>query len=67
VGEDRLDDVVALAEQIRDTEHAQAERIRRGESLRSQLDFAAFLARREENPDLTFREHLRGIGGAIEE
>jgi regulator of RNase E activity RraA len=62
-----LEDVLALAEQIRDTERAQAERIRSGESLRSQLDFGSYLARRERNPELSFREHLRGIGGAIEE
>ena len=63
----RLGDLIPLAEQIRDTERAQADRIRAGESLRSQLDFAAYLARREQDPGLSFRQHLRGIGGAIEE
>lgn len=59
--------VFASAEQIRDTERRQADRIRSGTSLRDQVQFGAFLARRDQNPSLTFREHLRTIGGAIEE
>jgi regulator of RNase E activity RraA len=55
------------AERIRDTERHQAERIRGGESLRAQLQFAALLLRRAEEPSFTFRHHLRTIGGAIEE
>ncbi|GII75761.1 demethylmenaquinone methyltransferase [Sphaerisporangium rufum] len=62
-----LADLLALAENIRDTERRQAERILAGVSLREQVDFAAYLARRRENPALTFREHLRSVGGAIEE
>ncbi|MET7621462.1 RraA family protein [Streptomyces sp. NPDC005408] len=60
-------DLFTLAETIRDTERRQAERIRTGESLRSQVQFGTYLARRRENPSLTFREHLRAVGGAIEE
>jgi hypothetical protein len=56
-----------LAEGIRDTERRQADRIRAGESLRSQVRFGAYLAARAETPSLTFREHLRAVGGAIEE
>lgn len=56
-----------LAEKIRDTEHRQAARIRDGAGLRGQLLFTRFLEHREKNPALTFREHLRSIGGAIEE
>jgi len=41
--------------------------MRQGTSLRAQLQFSDFLARRSSNPATTFREHLRGIGGAIEE
>lgn len=67
VPEAELDGVLDLAEQIRDTERAQADRIRAGESLRDQLGFAAFLARRAQQPGLTFREYLREVGGAIEE
>jgi len=59
--------VFTLAESIRDTERRQAERIRAGVSLRDQLQFGAYLARRRETPSLTFRDYLRGVGGAIEE
>src|ERR1022692_1913486 len=61
------DDVLTLAETIRDTERRQAERIRTGVTLRSQVHFDSYLARREQMPALTFREHLRAIGGAVEE
>ncbi|GLZ31648.1 demethylmenaquinone methyltransferase [Lentzea sp. NBRC 105346] len=63
----QVDRMLELAEGIRDTERRQAELIRDGESLRSQVRFDAFLARREKNPSLTFRDHLRSVGGAIEE
>jgi regulator of RNase E activity RraA len=64
---DRAGDLVTLAEGIRDTERRQAERIRAGVSLREQVGFAAYLAQREQTPTLTFRDHLRAVGGAIEE
>jgi regulator of RNase E activity RraA len=64
---ERLGEVVALAEAIRDTERRQADRIRAGTSLREQVRFAAFLTDRERSPSLTFRDHLRAVGGAIEE
>ncbi|GGU14373.1 RraA family protein [Lentzea flava] len=57
-----VDAVLAKAASIRDVERAQAGRVRQGESLRSQLQFADYLA-----SGLTFREHLRKIGGAVEE
>ncbi len=62
-----VEDVVAAAEAIRDTEQRQAERIRDGVSLREQVGFGAYLEARRERPSLTFREHLRAVGGAIEE
>ncbi|RJQ77140.1 RraA family protein [Pseudonocardiaceae bacterium YIM PH 21723] len=64
---DRLAELFDVAEAIRDTERAQADRIRQGESLRAQLRFAEYLTARAQNPELTFREHLRAIGGAVEE
>lgn len=64
---DRADEIFTLAETIRDTERRQAERIRGGTSLRSQVRFADYLKQRESAPTLTFRQHLRGVGGAIEE
>ncbi len=64
---DHADEVVEQAEAIRDAERRQAERIRSGTPLRQQLRFESYLARRREDPALTFRDHLRAIGGAIEE
>ncbi|WP_410583059.1 RraA family protein [Amycolatopsis sp. lyj-108] len=64
---DRADEILDRAEAIRDTERLQADRIRAGESLREQVHFADFLAERAKSPSLTFREHLRAVGGAIEE
>ena len=63
----RADELLTLAEQIRDTERRQAERIIAGESLRDQVGFAGYLEARAIKPELTFREHLRAVGGAIEE
>jgi regulator of RNase E activity RraA len=60
-------EVFTLAEAIRDTERAQAERIRGGVSLREQVRFAAYLAARQQTPTLSFRDHLRAVSGAIEE
>ena len=64
---DRLDEILTTAEGIRDTERRQADLIREGSrSLREQVDFTAYLAARDEHPGLTFREHLRSVGGEIE-
>ncbi|WP_030025170.1 RraA family protein [Streptomyces monomycini] len=60
-------ELLALAESVRDTERRQADRIRDGEPLRRQLAFAAYLAGRRRDPALTFRAHLRAVGGAVEE
>lgn len=63
----RTGDIVTLAETIRDTERRQAERIRAGVSLRNQLQFDTYLTHRQQLPSLSFRDHLRTMGGAIEE
>ncbi len=62
----RAGEILTLAETIRDTERRQADRIRDGVALRRQVHFAAYLAARRETPSLTFRDHLRNVGGAIE-
>jgi len=63
----RAGDVCTRAVTIRATERRQAERIRAGVSLRSQVRFDAYLAQRRQTPSLSFRDHLRAVGGAIEE
>lgn len=62
----RAADILTVAETIRDAERRQAERMRAGLSLRSQVRFDTYLAQRRQTPSLTFRDHLRTIGGAIE-
>ena len=62
-----VEEVLTTAREIWQTERRQAERIKAGETLRKQLQFVEFLKRREANPDYTFRQYLRDIGGAIEE
>lgn len=64
---DRAGELLATATSIRDRERAQAEAVRRGETLRRQLRFDEYLARRAGDPAYTFRRHLRILGGAIEE
>ena len=63
----RAEEIATMARSIRDTEGAQAGKMRHGTSLRAQLQFSDYLARRASNPAMTFRDHLRRIGGAIEE
>jgi 4-hydroxy-4-methyl-2-oxoglutarate aldolase len=64
---DRVAEVLEAARRIQETERAQADRIRRGETLRDQTQFSEYLARRDEDPAYSFRRHLRRTGGAIEE
>jgi regulator of RNase E activity RraA len=59
--------ILESARKIWQTERKQAERIGSGETLRRQLRFAEYRKKREANPKQTFRDHLREIGGAIEE
>jgi regulator of RNase E activity RraA len=58
--------ILTISETIRDTEQRQADRVREGDGLRRQLHFDAYLAARKGTPALTFREHLRSVGGAVE-
>lgn len=67
VDRDRVAELLETAHAIEETERRQAERIRGGETLRRQTAFDDYLRRRAQNPDYTFRAHLRRIGGAIEE
>jgi 4-hydroxy-4-methyl-2-oxoglutarate aldolase len=64
---EHAEQVLATAHQIWQTERDQARRIRAGETLRQQTAFDDYLARRDADPSYTFRQHLRRIGGAVEE
>jgi regulator of RNase E activity RraA len=67
VAEQRLDEVLTLAQAIWQTERQQAGAVKAGRTLREQLRFKDYLAKRASDPAYTFREHLRALGGAIEE
>lgn len=67
VPRDRLAEVARVAAAIVETERRQAETVRAGRSLRQQLRFDEYLSQRARDPALTFRAHLRRLGGAIEE
>ncbi|MEV0005437.1 RraA family protein [Micromonospora sp. NPDC050980] len=64
---DAAGELFDLAGSIRDTERRQADRISGGESLRGQVRFGDYLAARAADPAVTFRAHLRAVGGAVEE
>jgi regulator of RNase E activity RraA len=64
---DRVDEVVDAARAIWQVEREQASRIVAGETLRAQTSFDEYLSRRADDPSYTFRQHLRQMGGAIEE
>lgn len=66
VAADRWAEVEAVAARIVADESRQADLIAAGTSLRSQLDFAGYLARRAADPAYTLRQHLVQRGGAIE-
>lgn len=59
--------VAELAASIRDTERQQAARMQLGVNFRKQARFDEYLAARNSDASITFRQYLRSIGGAIEE
>ena len=63
----RVEQILSTAQSIWKKERRQAQEIQAGKKLREQLQFEEYLARRSMDETYTFREHLRGIGGAIEE
>jgi 4-hydroxy-4-methyl-2-oxoglutarate aldolase len=67
VNDQHLSDVLEVAREIAGRERQQAALVRQGRSLRAQFRLHEFVSRRLEDPTHTFRQHLRGLGGAIEE
>jgi regulator of RNase E activity RraA len=63
----QVDEVLQAARAISEVEREQAQRIRAGDTLRAQTSFDDYLARRAEDRAYSFRQHLRAVGGAIEE
>jgi 4-hydroxy-4-methyl-2-oxoglutarate aldolase len=59
--------LLETARTIWQRERAQADAIRSGQTLRNQLRFSDYLTERAVDPNYTFRQHLRKLGGAIEE
>lgn len=62
-----VDDVLTAARAIWETERQQVTAFEAGRNLREQLQFVQYLAKRAEDSAYSFRDHLREIGGAIEE
>ena len=63
----RAEAVLSSAHSIWQREREQAQGIKAGKKLQEQLRLDEYLARRSSDPSYTFRQHLRAIGGAIEE
>lgn len=63
----QVEEILSTAQSIWRKERGQAQEIQAGKKLREQLQFEEYLARRAANDAYTFRQHLRSIGGAIEE
>ena len=67
VNSDKVEEVIAEAEKISLAEQKHAELIKSGCTLFEQFDFKNYLTKKENDPDFSFRKHLKTIGAAIEE
>ena len=63
----QMEEILSTAHSIWSKERHQVEEIQAGKKLREQLSFDEYLVRRSADDTYTFRQHLRAIGGAIEE
>jgi 4-hydroxy-4-methyl-2-oxoglutarate aldolase len=66
VPEARLDDIIAAAVAIRDTERRQIEAMAGGRSLRSQVRLSEYMSRRDRNAGYSFRQHIKDVEAAGE-
>jgi 4-hydroxy-4-methyl-2-oxoglutarate aldolase len=67
IAAEHVNEILATAQQIWETEREQAEDIRSGVTLRQQIAFDRYIEQRDDDATYTFRQHLRSIAGAIEE
>jgi 4-hydroxy-4-methyl-2-oxoglutarate aldolase len=67
VSAQQVEETLSIAYNIWKKERRQAQEIQAGKKLREQLQFEEYLAQRSIDNTYTFRQHLRTIGGAIEE
>ena len=67
VASEHTGEVISTAHELRETERRQADMVHSGKKLREQLAFDDYISDRSSNPAYTFREHLRKIGGVVEE
>lgn len=67
VSHQNIAQLLATALEIRDTERRQAELVHDGTTLREQFQFEEYLRERATDPSYAFRDHLKRIGGAMEE
>lgn len=65
--QNRTLDIIKIAQNIQTTEVTQAQDIKNGLTLREKFRFKEFLEKRAQNPSYSFRDHLKLVGGAIEE
>lgn len=63
----QIDAVFEEASLITDRERLQARKVQSGIPLWQQFQFEEYLRRRSTDSSYTFREHLRAVGGAVEE
>lgn len=63
----QVEEILSTAYGIWEKERRQAQLIQSGKKLRQQLQFDQYLVQRQSDEAYTFRQHLRSIGGAIEE
>ncbi len=63
----RAAELIDIAHQVAAGERKQIEAVQRGQTLREQMQFTAYLQQRKIDPSYTFRAHLRQLKRYIEE